>query len=191
MVLVAGIAAGVVLAGCTQEVPRAQAPARAPAVTGPTQTLFEIKTATIDPGANIIWRLAGKLRDDDGNLDAGRLTNPEWTQISALAAVLRVAATTLAQTSSLKVVHMGGKIQGEGTAGAATAADVQRAILADPKGFSELATKLAAAADAIAVAAGRRDAAKAYEAQARMKEVCSECHAAYWRPQQAGQQSGP
>jgi len=85
------------------------------------------------------------------------------------------------------VAAEGVKIQGEGTEGASGAAEVQKAIDADAKGFSEHAMKLTAISDEIAAAAGAHDAMKTDDAQGRLTDVCGECHKKFWYPNQPAQ----
>jgi cytochrome c556 len=86
--------------------------------------------------------------------------------------------------AGIKVAAEGVKIQGEGTAGAASAADVQKSIDADTKGFAEAATKLVAMSDEIVAATTAHDAMKTDDAQGRLTDVCGECHKKFWYPNQ-------
>jgi cytochrome c556 len=102
-----------------------------------------------------------------------------------LAAVaMSASAKTLGETTGIKVVAPGGKIQSEGTPDGATAAQVQAAIDADPKGFATFATQLVAVADEIAAATTARDAKKTDDAQNRLNDVCMACHVKFWYPNQ-------
>jgi hypothetical protein len=180
--VVAGIAAGLALTACGQKTAE-QTAAPAP---GGVSTVFETMYATIIPKSNLIWEQAGNLYDDDGKLDAKRLTDQQWTDVKDAAVAMGVAAKALAEAKGIKVVPPGGKIQGEGTEGAAGAADVQKWIDASPQGFSEDAAKLVAISDEIAAAASAHDAKKTDDAQGRLTDVCAGCHSRFWYPQQAG-----
>lgn len=175
--------AGLWLVSCAQK--GGEGPAAV--VSDGAATVFDAMNATIIPSSNVVWELAGGLYNDDGELEAGLLTAEQWTQLADAATAMGSAAKKLAQTAGLKVVPAGGKIQSEGTEGAASAADVQNSIDANPQGFSEHAMKLATVSDEIAAAAVAHDAMKTDDAQARMTDVCGECHAAYWYPKQAGE----
>ncbi len=184
MVVAAAAALGLLVAGCGQKAEEQAntAPASAPADTAPT--VFGLMNASIIPGSNKIWELSGNLYDDKGNLDAKQLTDAQWTEIKDAATGISASAKALAGTTGLKVAAPGAKIQAEGTPGSLGAAEVQAAMDADPKAFSEHATQLVAIADEIATAAAAHDAAKTDDAQSRMTEVCGACHQKFWYPNQ-------
>jgi cytochrome c556 len=182
---VAAVTLVLALGGCgrkAEEQASNAAPASAPAADAPT--VFGVMNAAIIPGSNKIWELAGNLYDDKGNLDARLLTDAQWTEIKDAAAGISASSKTIASTAGLKVGPPGTKIQSEGTPGSLGAAEVQAAMDADPKAFSEHATRLVAIADEIATAAAAHDAAKTDDAQSRMTEVCGACHQKFWYPNQ-------
>lgn len=182
---VAAVALALALGGCghkAEEQAAATAPASAPAPDAPT--VFGVMNASIIPGSNKVWELAGNLYNDKGELDAKLLTDAQWTEIKDAATGISASAKTLASATGLKVAPAGGKIQSEGTPGSLGAAEVQAAMDADPKAFSEHATKLVAVADEIATAAAAHDAKKTDDAQTRMTEVCGGCHQKFWYPNQ-------
>jgi hypothetical protein len=188
MAVVASLALGLVLSGCGKraaEQASAATPASAPASDAPT--VFGVMNASIIPGSNRIWELAGNLYDDKGNLDAKLLTDAQWTEIKDAATGISTSSKTLAGATGLKVGPPGVKIQSEGTPGSLGAAEVQAAMDADPKAFSEHASQLAAVADEIAAAAAAHDAMKTDDAQSRMTEVCGACHQKFWYPNQPAQ----
>lgn len=139
---------------------------------------------TIIPKSNRIWELSGNLYDDNGKLDAKKLTDTQWTELKDSATAMGAAAKSLAAATGIKVVPAGGRIQGEGTKDAPAAADAQKAVDADPKGFSEHATKLVAISDELVAAATAHDAMKTDDAQGRLTDVCGECHKKFWYPNQ-------
>ena len=182
--MAACIAAGLVLAGCSREAsekPAASAPAAA------AVTVFATMTGSIIPTSNKIWELSGNLYDDKGNLDAKKLTDQQWTELKDSAVAMGASAKSLSEATGIKVAAEGVKIQGEGTAGAASAADVQKAIDGDTKGFAEAATKLDAISDEIVAAATAHDAMKTDDAQGRLTDVCGDCHKRFWYPNQPAQ----
>jgi hypothetical protein len=178
------IAAGLLLVACSRQ---ESGDSAATAPTATASTVFEIMNASIIPKSNQIWELAGNLYDDDGNLDAGQLTDQQWQDLHEAAVDMGASAKTLADATGLKAAPAGAKIQGEGTEGAATAADVQAAMDEDPQGFSEHSTQLVTIADEIAAAAAAQDAMKMDDASGRLTEVCGACHAKFWYPKQAAQ----
>jgi hypothetical protein len=178
------VAVGLMLAACSRTGTE-EAGAPAPAAAG--STVFGIMNAAIIPQSNLIWELAGNLYDDDGNIDAARLTDQQWKDIQDAAVAMSAGAKSLAEATGLKVAPEGVKIQSEDTAGAATGADVQAAMDADPRGFSEHARQLVAIVDEIAAAAAARDGMKTDDASARLTDVCGACHAKFWYPKQPAQ----
>lgn len=188
MAWAASAALALVLTGCghkAEEQGAAATPATHAATDAPT--VFGAMNAAIIPGSNKVWELSGNLYDDKGNLDAKLLTDAQWTEIKDAAISISSSAKALATATGLKVGPAGVKIQSEGTPGSLGAAEVQVAMDADPRGFSEHATKLAAVADEIAAAAAAHDAAKTDDAQSRMTEVCGACHQKFWYPNQPAQ----
>jgi hypothetical protein len=176
-------AAGLLLAACSK--PQSTGPAAPPAAASPS--VFEIMNASIIPQSNQIWELAGDLYDDAGNIDGTRLNDQQWQTMQDAATAMGAGAKAMAAATGLKAAPAGAMIQSEGTEGAATAADVQAAMDADPKSFSEQATRLVAIADEIAAAAKAHDGTKADDASGRLTDVCGACHAQFWYPKQAKQ----
>lgn len=179
------LAAGVVLAGCGRQA--AEQPAAAGQANAASFTVFGLMNGTIIPSSNRIWELAGNLYDDNGNLDASRLSEQQWVELKESAAAIAATSKILAQTAGIKAAPTGVKIQSEGEPGSLGAAEVQRLMDKDPASFSEHAMQLAAVADEIGAAAWAREAKKTDEAQTRMTEVCGACHQKFWYPEQAAQ----
>ena len=174
--------ATVLLVACSHKEAE-QAPAPAPAVVaGPT--VIEIMTATMTPRSDAIWKVAGDLYDDKGNLDAKKLSDQQWTDMNLAAVAMAASAKTLGETAGIKVVAPGGKIQSEGTPDGATAAQVQALIDADPPGFAAFSTQLVTVAEEIAAATAARDAKKTDDAQNRLNDVYMACHVKFWYPAQ-------
>lgn len=168
----------VTLAGC-------QPPAAAPPVAAAPPTVFESMNATFTPQSNKLWELAGALYDDEGELDAAQLEDAQWQELEAAATLLLHSASTMVDAGSVRVAPAGVKIQSEGQPGALGAAEVQALIDADPDGFREEAQKTVAVSNEFIAAIGARDAAGVDAASNRLNEVCSDCHARFWYPEQA------
>lgn len=176
------IAATLLLTACSHKEPEPAAATPPAPPAGPT--VLEIMTATMTPRSDAIWKLAGDLYDDKGNLDAKKLTDQQWTDMNLAAVAMSASAKTLGETGGIKVVAPGGRIQSEGTPDGATAAQVQAAIDADPQGFAMFSAQLVAVADEIAAATAARDAMKTDDAQNRLNDVCMACHVKFWYPNQ-------
>jgi hypothetical protein len=162
--------------------PTAAAPEAAPAAA--PSTVFAGMTQVIVPRSALVWELAGNLYDDDGKIDANKLTAQQWQELAQAASAMRDAAASLAQAGKVTVADAGVKLQNEGSPGAFGAAQVQAVIDADMPGFKAEALKLQAVANEIAVAAAARDGVKTDEGSERLNEVCSGCHARFWYPNQ-------
>lgn len=172
------VMAGLLLAACSAPDSGEPAAASAP------PTVFGVMTDSIIPQSNLVWEQAGNLYDDDGNIDAARLTEQQWNEVADAAQAMSAGAKQMAETTGIKVAPEGAMIQGEGTEGAASAAEVQAAMDADPRGFREQAMQLATVADEIVAAARARDGTKTDDLSARLSEVCGDCHAQFWYPKQ-------
>ncbi|MEJ0100415.1 MAG: cytochrome c [Pseudomonadota bacterium] len=179
-------AAYLLVAACAPK-PAGQVAAAAASAPATGSSVFEVMNASIIPRSNLVWELSGKLYDDKGNLDAKQLTDAEWMQVKDGAAEISKSAQALAAATGIKSAPAGTKILNEGTAGSFGAAEVQAAINADPKAFSDHAAKLVAVADEIVAAATAHDAKKADDAQSRMTDVCGACHQKFWYPNQPAQ----
>jgi hypothetical protein len=166
------------------EAPPASAPAAPPVATMPV--VFDIMARSITLHSNKLWELAGNLYADNGELDAQRLTDAQWQELTAAATALRDDATLLAEATAVRVAPDGAKLQNDGAPGALGVAQVQALIDGDAMGFKEEAAKLAAVASAALAAAGARDATKLDDASNRMNDVCAACHNRFWYPNQPG-----
>lgn len=183
--LAVGAVCVLLAAGCAREQSGAAASADAGAG-APAITVFESMTQTFIPQSNLVWELAGNLYDDDGNIDASRLTAEQWQQMQAAASSLDAASGVLMATSGIQVAPAGVKIQNEDAPGMLGTAAVQALIDADPEGFDAAAAALSAVAKEIAAAAAARDGEKADETSSRMTDVCGACHTKFWYPETAG-----
>ncbi len=150
-----------------------------------TVTVLDAMSRSFMPSSNSLWELAGKLYNDDGNIDSKQLTEAEWQALGAAAAELKQAAAGLADSAELTVAPQGAKLQNEGSPGALGAAQVQQAIDAAPEDFRAQARQVITIADDLVSASATHDAKKADEASTLLNDVCSACHARFWYPNQA------
>jgi len=132
----------------------------------------------------IIWDIGNRTMDDDGNPDPKKVQETDWAQILSAGGKVKDAAKTLAEAKQIVGAAAGQKIQGEGNPGSFSARDVEKTIAANPKVFSAFAQQLAGSMDEITRAARSRDPAKVFDVAGQLDQVCEQCHARFWYPQQ-------
>ncbi|WP_180982624.1 cytochrome c [Methylocella silvestris] len=136
----------------------------------------------VAPQTQIVWDVGNKAMDDKGEADASKLTDDDWKKIIDAGDAVSRRLKALAGADHLKAAQSGVKIQSEGNPGAWGAADVQKAIDADPKEFKVQAMKLAAALDATVTAAKARNAQSLQDNANQIDSICEDCHKQYWYP---------
>jgi cytochrome c556 len=159
--------------------------ADAPPAVAAAPTIWEAMTQSIIPQSNVIWELASNLPDDDGKIDAGRLSADQWAQLEQAAENMRSSAAALASAQKPLVAPPGVKILNEGTPGSLGAAQVQAAIDADSQGFKDAAASFVTMATSLVAAAQAKDGAKTDALSNELTEVCGACHMRFWTPGQA------
>jgi hypothetical protein len=132
----------------------------------------------------ILWDIGNRAMDDEGNPDPSKVEAADWGQIASAGGKVKQAARTLAEAKHVVGAAPGQKIQGEANPGSFGAKDVEKAVAANPKAFSAFAQQLAVNMDEILQAARTRDAAKFLEVSGGLDQVCEQCHAQFWYPQQ-------
>jgi hypothetical protein len=147
-------------------------------------TLNDSMKDLVAPKTQIVWDVGNKAMNDKGEADASKLTDGDWSQIIAAGAEVSSSMKTLAGADHLKAAEPGVKIQSEGNPGAWGAADVQKAIDANPKDFKIQALKLAAALDETVAAAKARNAQSLQDGSGQIDGICEDCHKQYWYPNQ-------
>lgn len=145
-------------------------------------TVNEAMKDVIAPQTQIVWDVSNMAIDDKGDADGSKLTDDDWKKIIAAGDRVSARLKALAGADHLKVAQPGVKIQSEGNPGAWGAADVQKAIDADPKGFKNQAIKLAAALDATVAAAKAHNAQLLQDSSNQIDGICEDCHKQYWYP---------
>lgn len=179
-------AGAALLAGCGRGEPAASGAAAAGGGSG-SPPIQEVMANAFTPQSNLLWELGGKLYDDEGNIVASLLNEPEWATMEKTASEMRAAAVAL-QTAPRRVVAAPGvTIQGDGGPGALGAAQIQALIDSQPQQFAEEAGKLVEVADGYLAAIKARDGNAIDELSGRLNEACSSCHMRFWYPEQAAQ----
>ena len=184
------VLAVLILGGCgkASDAPNTAAPAVAAiaaiAAAQPVPTLFETMERVVVPTSKALWDVSNSKQDDNGNIDASKITDAEWKHIEVAATQMKVAADTLAEAAHVVVAPPGVSIQDQASSGSSSAQQVQAFIDADPAGFVERAKALAASAGAMRQAASTRNAGQFGDAASALDGVCEECHIKFWYPQQ-------
>jgi hypothetical protein len=132
----------------------------------------------------IIWDIGNAALDDEGNPAPSKVKDADWGQIVSAGGRVKEAARTLAEAKRIIGAAPGQKIAGEENPGSFNAKDVEKAIDANPKAFSAFAQQLVLSMDEIVRAARTRDAAKLLDVSGRLDQVCEQCHARFWYPEQ-------
>lgn len=145
-------------------------------------TLNDAMKDVVAPKTQIVWDVGNKAMNDKGEADASRLADDDWKQIIEGGSAVSASLKALAGADRLKAAQPGVKIQSEGNPGAWGAADVQKAIDADPRGFKELAMKLATALDATVAGAKARNGQAVQDGSSQIDGLCEDCHKQYWYP---------
>jgi hypothetical protein len=135
----------------------------------------------VAPQANTLWDVGNRGMDDNGNPSGKQLSAKDWTNLGSSAQAMKDAAIAM-MAPGIKAAAPGFKLDGEGSPGVATVADIQAAIDKDPKGFSAHAKDLADVSDLFLAASKGTDATKLLEAAGKLDTVCENCHMKYWYP---------
>jgi hypothetical protein len=149
----------------------------------PTVNLHEIMAGVAASQAQVLWDLAAKGTNDEGEPDAAKLSADDWMALAAGSQTLHDAAASLADARTVRVVEGAETIQDEGQPESSTSAQVQGFIDKDPAGFARHAAALRDAAADFQAAAKGRDAQKLQEASDGLAGVCEACHLDFWYPQ--------
>ena len=145
--------------------------------------------AGVNPAVATIWDITNAAMDEGGELDPALMDDGAWTR-------LREAAQTLEEVSqemaAARIIRAGGPnlINGEVPAGAASRAEIQAMIDADPDGFRAEARDLAERARLLVDAARARDFAAAGHRAGEIDAPCQSCHTRYWYKQDPQQPDG-
>jgi hypothetical protein len=136
----------------------------------------------INPQALALWEITNGVLDDNGNLVGSKITAANWAKLLEIGKGLEESGRTLATSDGIVAAPPGVKLQDEGSAGASTAADVQRYINAKPAIFRSHALELQKAGAGVVDAAKKHDAKRLSVLSGSLDEVCEGCHATFWYP---------
>jgi hypothetical protein len=154
-----------------------------------TPTVNDSMTKVMQPNAQIIWDIASQAFNEKGDgLDGSKLSSADWIKLAQAGRAVRDRAQILADAQHVTAAAPGEKVMGgyashagaKGTWDAASPAQIQGLIDADPSGFAKHAGALAASMDTLVTAANTRDAAKVYAVTSDLDEKCDGCHQPFW-----------
>ena len=184
------VLAVLIIGGCGKTVDQppaaAPVPVSAPVVSAaqPIPTVFETMERVVVPTSKALWDVSNTKQDDNGNVDASKVTDADWKQVEDAATQMKAAAETLASATQTVVAPPGVAIHDEGTPDGSSAKQVQGFIDADPAAFAAYAKALAASGEAIRQAAATRNAMQFGDEAGKLDGVCEQCHVKFWYPQQ-------
>jgi hypothetical protein len=172
---VIGLAAGVLLAaGCS---PKA------------TPTVNSSMTKVMQPQAQVIWDITSRAFNEKGDgLDGAKISDADWIRLAQASRRVRDRARILAEAPHVTAATPGEPVMGgyashtgvKQTWDAASAAQIQGLIDANPAGFSQHARALADSMNTLLNAAHARDAVKVYAVSSDLDEKCDGCHQPFW-----------
>lgn len=147
------------------------------------RSIQEVMQGHVIPQSDLIWNAVGITFEGGKEVRLAPKNDAEWQDLAKAAADIRSGAVAL-QTPGLPVVAAGGKIQGEGTAGALGAAQVQALVDKDRPMLATRAKALEAAAKDLEAAIAARNVDKIMDLGGTMDEACESCHKIFWYPNQ-------
>lgn len=146
-------------------------------------SIQEIMQLHVIPQSDLVWNAVGVTFEGGKEVRLAPKNDAEWQELAKAAADIRAGAVAL-QRPDLPVVAAGGKIQGEGTAGALGAAEVQALVDKDRPTFAVRAKALEAAARELEAAIAERKVDRIMDLGGTMDEACESCHKIFWYPNQ-------
>jgi hypothetical protein len=165
------------MTGCQQKV---AAPAASPFIL--TASVQDLMLSMVDPSADALWESVSIVTNAAGTETKQPKTDAEWLELRHRAITL-IEATNLLAMQGRRVVHEGGKLEGEGTAGSLTALQVQALVDGDHGSFVTFAHGLHASAVTALKAIDAKDAIALLEVGGVIDAACEACHKKYWYPE--------
>jgi len=150
----------------------------------PALTFHEVMKDKVDKNADELWDISNAAIGDAAGLDASKMTDERWAQLTTKAEAVQQAALEIATMDPLVVARPGVKISDEGIPGGHTAAMVQERLDKDPEKLRDLANALASHMGELVAATRAHDAARAGPLIDQLDSVCESCHLEFWYPDQ-------
>ncbi len=155
----------------------------------PTPTVNDSMTKVMQPQTQVIWDITSRAFNAKGDgLDGSKISPADWIRLAQSSRRVRDRARILADAPHVTVAKASDTVMGafashagtKQTWDAASAAQVQGLIDADPAGFAKHARALADAMDTLHTATRTRDAATVYAVSSGLDETCDGCHQPFW-----------
>jgi hypothetical protein len=160
----------------------ADAPPAAPTKTASVNLQLTMLTK-VNPQGLALWDITNKAIDDEGNVDAKKISAKQWAALLDIGKSLEESGRLLA-TNKVIAAEPGAKLQDEGNQGASTVKDVQRYIDTKPVLFRTHALILQKTGADVTEAATKHDAKKLGTVSSELDTVCESCHVIFWYPQE-------
>jgi hypothetical protein len=133
----------------------------------------------VNPAALAIWDIGNAAIDDSGALDSAKMNAAGWDKLRDAALSLATHAHRLATAGAIRASGPQ-LLDGKVPEGVASREQIQAMIDANPGGFRALAGTMEEQANALATAAGERNAEKAGGLISGFDGTCEACHQNYW-----------
>lgn len=163
------------LAGCKQEATTSTSDTAA----GAALVVRSTMKGQVNPLTMAIWDIGNNAIDDQGQIDPAKLSDAKWADLAQHAGKLGDIARSMASAGRLKAAETADSATSEGEV---TMGQVQTRLDANPAGFRQEASALAAHADKLALAAKGHDGKAAGDLVSALDGVCEACHLKYWDP---------
>ena len=184
----AGLIAGLLLlAACDRKAATAPTPPTAP----PTPSINASMTKVMAVEAQTIWDITSRAFNARGDgLEASKISPQDWAALAQAGQRLRDRALLLAKAGPLTVAGSGETVMGADAVGqpspighawdAASVAQIQARIDANPPLFAQHAQTLAQAGDSLVKASQTQDVKTLHQVSSGLDEVCDGCHQPFW-----------
>jgi len=133
----------------------------------------------IDPAADALWDSNGSVVTAERVTETRPVTDADWAVLRKHAQTLIQASGTLAQPH-LQVTSPGVLIEGSGTPGVRTPAQIQAAIAAQRSDFLRYAAGLRHGGELALQAIDKHDSQALFDAGGVFYEACTGCHNQFW-----------
>ena len=180
------VAGGMLLIAAACAGPKAEAPAKAPAVTPTsaaefrtTATIKDIMDSVVDPSADYLWDSVATIVTKKGTEERRPRTDMEWKEVRRHAIAL-LEATNLLIMDGRQVAKPGEKSENPGIE--LGPEEIKGIIDSDRASFIKFAHGLHDATMKALAAIDKKDADELSNSGETIDEACEQCHLKYWYP---------
>ncbi|WP_018268469.1 cytochrome c [Methylosinus sp. LW4] len=144
-------------------------------------SIQDIMREIVDPSADALWAAVSSTVTASGTENRQPRTEDEWKAVRRNAVAL-TEAPNLLLTPGRRVAPLGGSLEDAQVVGILTPEEIAKKITSDRFAFTERVRALRDAAKDALSAIDARDAARLFEAGAKLDQACEACHVRYWYP---------